>query len=79
MRCNLVKVIGFDNKKVPIVPAYQLLLKNFIEGNQNVIDGIDLGYEFGFDMSKNGLKTPVWRVKLKDGTSIFFDKQGEKK
>ena len=78
LKCNLVKVKDFD-KKVNIVPAYQILLKYFITGNKTSINRIDLGYEFGSNVGVNGDKTPEWRILLGDGNKIFFDNQGLKK
>jgi regulatory protein YycI of two-component signal transduction system YycFG len=79
LECNLVKINGFDKEKVNIIPAYQILLNNFIDGDNKVIEEIDLGYEFGIDIGIYGLKTPGWRIKLEDNTSIFFDNQGQKR
>jgi len=49
-----------------IMPAYQILLKNFTDGNDIVITNIDIGYESsdsGNEM-KETTEWPKWRVKI---------------
>lgn len=77
LECNLVKVKGFvNNSKTSIVPAYQILLKYYVDGKNRIIENIDLGYRI--KVGGNGSKTPEWRVKMEDGTTEFFDNQGQR-
>ncbi|HEX3029166.1 MAG TPA: two-component system regulatory protein YycI [Clostridia bacterium] len=62
-----VKSLTYTNTK--IVPAYQVLIKNFIKGNKSVIRSIDLGFR-GLHLGEKGefSENVVWRVKTGDGT-----------
>jgi regulatory protein YycI of two-component signal transduction system YycFG len=76
MECNLAKFMGFETAKVTINPAYQLLLKYFVEGENRTIEKIDLGYELEKDVK--GSKTPEWRIEMEDGTIECFNHLGQK-
>ncbi len=62
-----VKSLTYTNTK--IVPAYQVLIKNFTKGNKTVIRSIDLGFR-GLYLGEKGefSENVVWRVKTGDGT-----------
>jgi hypothetical protein len=78
MECNLVKLKGFtDTSVASIIPAYQILLKYYVEGKNSIIKSIDLGYRI--KVGASGSKTPEWRVVMGDGKTEFFDNQGQKK
>jgi hypothetical protein len=68
-----VKSLTYTNTK--IVPAYQVLIKNFIKGNRTVIRSIDLGFR-GLYLGEKGefSENVVWRVKTGDGskTPMYF-------
>jgi hypothetical protein len=76
MEWNMAKLTGFDKAKVPVNPAYQLLLKYFVEGKNRTIEEIDLGYELEKDVM--GSKIPEWRIKMEDGTIECFNHLGQK-
>ena len=73
MNCKFVKVKGFETNKIDIIPAYQILLREFLKGSNGVIISIDLGYEsFIENATKESSNNPVWRIKLKDGTQRIY-------
>lgn len=76
MKCSNKRVKGFSTgKAVKIMPAYQVLLKNFGKGDESVITNIDLGYKGIINMEKDmkeSREVPVWRVKIQDGTKRYF-------
>lgn len=78
LKCSLIKIIGFDDTKIKkIVPAYQILLRNYIQHSRTTtITDIDIGFNFtGFTKGKRGTSTsiiPIWRVREQNGTDKFF-------
>ncbi len=62
------------NSKKPL-PAYQVLLNNFVKGRNATITEITLGFKGAAsgNGSKSGLINPVWRIKIEDGNSEFYN------
>lgn len=59
---------GFVKDTEKVLPAYQILLKNFNSGSKTVITNIDLGFSTSkaSQDTKGLLESPVWRIKTKD-------------
>lgn len=68
IECKYRKVKGFVNDRADIMPAHQVLLKNFMDDEDITITSIDIGfkgYETGRDM-KRSAEGPAWRVMVKE-------------
>jgi hypothetical protein len=65
-----------DNKSMRVIPAYQVILKNY-RGPDQVIRAIEIGF-MGQNSDQENLfieseEGAVWRVRLEDGTTRFFE------
>lgn len=72
--CSFKKVRGLVNEKQDIIPAHQILLKNYSGGGSVVITGIDMGFK-GYSSDSNTKKSsqsPVWRITEQGGVFRFF-------
>lgn len=70
------KIKGFAAGSMRIMPAYQVLLKNFGEGDENVvITGIDIGFK-GYIKEEDNMQQfsqgPAWRVTTSNGDIRYF-------
>jgi hypothetical protein len=76
-----VNVKGFSSKPIKIIPAYQILLQNFVKDKNKVIDRIDLGYTFEDTVKESinvikGKINPEWRITMGDGSIRYFPSVG---
>ncbi|NLC67527.1 MAG: hypothetical protein GX754_01820 [Clostridiaceae bacterium] len=74
---NIRKIKGFTKKASPIMPAHQVLLKNFYKKKDITIKCVDLGYkgfenEYGEQETKEIFHGPAWRIITSDGTEVFL-------
>jgi len=72
---NNKKVRGFSSYSTKIMPAYQVLLKNFNDNEKLVITNIDLGFK-GFDPAqdlKESQERPKWRVMIRGRAPKYFN------
>lgn len=74
VRISFVKPKQLKSLKNKIVPAYKVLLKNFIKGNKNEITGMDLGFLCSYHeksmLASEGL---VWRVIVDGKKEMYFN------
>lgn len=63
-----------DNKRRKIMPVHQVLLKNIVNMEGNVITDIKFGFRESMigDNIKELDDIPVWRVRLNDSEDIFY-------
>ncbi|MGI6778235.1 MAG: two-component system regulatory protein YycI [Acetivibrionales bacterium] len=74
IECKYKEVKGFLNEEAIVMPAYQVLLKNFMESKGTVITAIDIGFK-GFESDrdmKQSSEGPAWRVTLKGEDPLYF-------
>ncbi|MCX8130858.1 MAG: two-component system regulatory protein YycI [Clostridia bacterium] len=56
-----------------IVPAYQILLRNYIGESNIIVNGIDLGYDCRYlEEGTSSTTSPIWRVRTGDGKERYF-------
>jgi len=64
LECKYKKIKNSSSEAMRIMPAHQVLLKNFYEGKEAVINRIDIGYK-GYNQEQ-GIRTfsesPTWRI-----------------
>jgi regulatory protein YycI of two-component signal transduction system YycFG len=69
------KIKGFNGNAMPIMPAYQILLKNY-SGNEDVkIVGIDIGFKGYITEEQNMQESsegPAWRITCGNGKVRYF-------
>ena len=69
------KIKGFNANAMPIMPAYQILLKNY-SGYENItITGIDIGFKgyiTGEQDMRESSEGPAWRVTAEGGKVRYF-------
>lgn len=69
------KVKGFSTRSMPIMPAYQILLKNFSRDEKVTITRIDIGFT-GFIKEEQNMQEfsegPAWRIITSDGKPRYF-------
>ncbi len=74
---NVKKIKGFTKTPSVIMPAHQVLLKNFYSKKDIIIKSIDIGFK-GFDggddeqESKEAFQGPAWRITTDEGKEIFL-------
>jgi hypothetical protein len=73
--CRGIRGVSED-KSMPVIPAYQVILKNY-PGPDQTIRAVEIGFmgqnsgqESAFIESEEGA---VWRVRLDDGSARFFE------
>lgn len=64
------KIIKKDNGKREVISIYQVLVMGGLPSNI-VIENIDIGYRRISEGDLYGV--PVWRIKLDDGTTMFYN------
>lgn len=75
MRYSKSDVKKLSSDSVKVMPAYQVLLKNFNKEENVVIKAMDIGFK-SFEKGEEEIETqewPKWRVVLDDGTERFFN------
>lgn len=74
---NIKKIKGFTKTPSVIMPAHQVLLKNFYNKKDITIKSIDIGFK-GFNSedygqeSKETYQGPAWRITTDEGMEIFL-------
>lgn len=75
MECSYREVKGFSQDRIKnIMPAYQVLLKNFSHGENIAITGIAVGFK-GYEQQQGMVEYsegPAWRISVKDGEPRYF-------
>jgi regulatory protein YycI of two-component signal transduction system YycFG len=72
LKCGKVGIIGLEKNKIDIVPAYKILIKNYVGSKNTVIKNIDLGFHCIYPSEgTNYQAVPEWRIKSKDGIRYF--------
>lgn len=74
MEIRYRKIKDVDNKKRKIMPIHQVLLKNMVNMEGNVITDIKFGFRESIlgDNIKELDDIPVWRVRLNDSEDVFY-------
>ena len=65
---------GFLNDSTAVMPAHQVLLKNFVDSGNIVITAIDKGFK-GYEVdgeTKESSEGPAWRVMVEDVGPLYF-------
>lgn len=72
-RCKLIKPLEISSSK-KIVPAYQILLKHFLKGDNTIITSIDLGFAASFhESSVQASEALVWRIGIEGQEPLYFN------
>ena len=74
IKCRYRKVKGFLNEGAKVMPANQVLLKNFMDSSGVTIIAIDIGFK-GFETDrdmKQSSEGPAWRVMVKEEGPLYF-------
>jgi hypothetical protein len=72
--CRYKKVKGFLNDSTAVMPAHQVLLKNFVDSGSIVITAIDKGFK-GYEIdgeTKESSEGPAWRVMVESIGPLYF-------
>jgi len=77
MKITYKKYKHLSNSNSNVVPAYQILLRNFHKDKKVFIESIDIGVKFcDVDRNYTGPFT-VWRIKMDDGDKFFIVSTGD--
>jgi len=72
-RCKLIKPLEITSSR-KVVPAYQILLKHFVKGDNTIITSIDLGFAASFhESSVQVSEALVWRIGIEGQKPMYFN------
>jgi len=77
---SISKINGFAKSSSSIMPAHQVLLKNYysVINDNNIITSVNIGFKGFNDKDEDGddtkgiVQSPSWRVNMYDGSETYF-------
>ena len=74
LEINYKKIETINTKKRDIMPIHQVLLKNLVNMQGEIVSDVSFGFKESMldDNVKQLDDTPAWRVKFSDGKELFY-------